>query len=45
MKQAQTLLWKGKVEATKALFTDRKGKQIQSFYRYLDKHCHRLINI
>ena len=39
MKQAQTLLWKGQVEATIALFADCKGKQAQNFCRYLDKHC------
>lgn len=44
LKQAQTLLWKGQVEATIALFTDCKGKQVQNFCRYLDKHRHRIIN-
>lgn len=32
------------VQATKALFTDCKGKQIQNFSRYLDKHRPRIIN-
>lgn len=44
LKQAQTLLWKGQVEATIALFTDCKGKQVQNFCRYLDKHRNRIIN-
>lgn len=44
LKQAQTLLWKGQVEATIALFADCKGKQAQNFCRYLDKHCDRIIN-
>ncbi len=39
LKQAQALLWKGQVKATKALFADCKGKQAQNFCRYLDKHC------
>lgn len=38
LKQAKNLLWKGKVEATIALFTDCKGKQAQNFCNYLDKH-------
>ncbi|QKQ75198.1 ISKra4 family transposase [Nostoc sp. TCL240-02] len=44
LKQAQNLLWKGQVEATIALFTDCKGKQVQNFCRYLDKHRNRIIN-
>ncbi|WDD36236.1 ISKra4 family transposase (plasmid) [Nostoc sp. UHCC 0926] len=38
LKQAQALLWKGQVEATKALFADCKSKQVQNFCGYLDKH-------
>lgn len=44
LKQAQALLWKGQVEETKALFTGCRGKQVQNSCRYLDKHCHRIIN-
>jgi hypothetical protein len=44
LKQAQTLLWKGQVEPTKALFADCKGKQAQNFCHYLDKHSDRIIN-
>ncbi len=44
LKQAQALLWKGQVEAAKALFTDCKGKQAQNFCHYLDKHSDRIIN-
>jgi hypothetical protein len=44
LKQAQALLWKGQVEATKALFTDCQGKPVQNFCRYPDKHRDRIIN-
>ncbi len=44
LKQAQTLLWKGQVEATITLFNDCKGKQVQNFCRYLNKHRARIIN-
>jgi hypothetical protein len=44
LKQAQALLWKGQVEATKALFANCKGKQAQNFCHYLDKHSDRIIN-
>ncbi len=44
LKQARALLWKGKVEATKALFVNCKGKQAKNFCDYLDKHSDRIIN-
>lgn len=44
LNQAQALLWRGQVEAAKALFADCKHKQAQNFCEYLDKHRHRIIN-
>lgn len=44
LKQAEDLLWRGQVEAAKALFVDCKLKQAQNFCQYLDKHRHRIIN-
>lgn len=44
LKQAQSLLWKGQVDATIGLFTNCKGKQAQNFCHYLDKHRDRIIN-
>jgi len=38
LKQAQSLLWKGQVDATISLFINCKGKQAQNFCHYLDKH-------
>jgi len=44
LNQAQSLLWQGQVDATKALFVDCQLKQAQNFCAYLDKHRHRIIN-
>lgn len=44
LKQAEQLLWRGKVDAAKALFTDCKRQQAHNFCHYLDKHRHRIIN-
>lgn len=44
LQQAQSLLWKGQVDATIALFTNCQGKQAQNFSHYLDKHRDRIIN-
>ena len=44
LKQVETLLWRGQVEAAIALFADCKLKQAQNFCAYLDKHRHRIIN-
>lgn len=44
LKQAEALLWKGQLEATKALLANCKGKQAQNFCHYLDKHRDRIIN-
>lgn len=44
LKQAQALLWKGQLEAARALFADCKSKQAQNFCHYLDKHSDRIIN-
>lgn len=43
-KAAEALLWLGKVEETKALFTNCPGKQVKNFLAYLNKHCSRIIN-
>ena len=44
LNQARTLLWQGKVDEAKALFTECKRKQAHNFCQYLDKHRHRIIN-
>jgi len=42
LRQAETLLWQGQVEA-KALFADCTTKQAQNFINYLE-HCDRIVN-
>jgi len=44
LRQAETLLWQGQVDAAKALFADCTTKQAQNFINYLDKHCDRIVN-
>lgn len=44
LKQAETLLWQGKVEAASPLFTPLPRKQAQNFCAYLHKHRHRIVN-
>ncbi len=44
LKTAETLLWQGKVEETKALFSNCRGKQVKNFIAYLDKHNSRIVN-
>ncbi len=44
LKQAEELLWRGQMEAAKALFVNCKLKQAQNFCQYLNKHRHRIIN-
>lgn len=44
LKQASALLWRGKVEAASALFTDYRRKQAQNFCAYLDKHRRRIVD-
>lgn len=44
LKQASALLWRGKVEAASALFTDYRRKQAQNFCTYLDKHRRRIVD-
>jgi hypothetical protein len=42
--QAESLLWKGDVEATIVLFNDCNRKQAKNFCEYLRKHQHRILN-
>lgn len=44
LKKAETLLWQGDVEATKALFANCRGKQVKNFCAYLDQHRRRIVN-
>ncbi|WP_250124877.1 ISKra4 family transposase [Chroococcidiopsis sp. CCMEE 29] len=44
LNQAETLLWQGRVEAAKALFTNCQLQPAQNFCEYLNKHRHRIIN-
>lgn len=44
LNQAETLLWRGEVEAAIALFCDCKRKQAKNFCEYLRKHQHRIVN-
>jgi len=45
LRQAETLLWQGQVDAAKALFADCTTKQAQNFINYLDKHCDRQLPV
>jgi hypothetical protein len=40
----ESLLWKGKVEETIALFSSLSKKQAENFCNYLREHCHRIID-
>lgn len=42
--QARSLLWRGNVDATVALFDDCQGHQAHCFCQYLRKHRHRIVN-
>lgn len=44
LKQAETLLWQGKVSETIELISPLKRKQAQNFCNYLENHRHRIIN-
>jgi hypothetical protein len=44
LKQAETLLWNGRLEETIALFAQLKSPQAQNFCLYLEKHRPRIIN-
>jgi len=44
LKQAETLLWQGKVSETIELISPLKRKQAQNFCNYLETHKHRIIN-
>lgn len=44
LRQAEALLWQGRVDETIALFVDMRRKQAKNFCIYLEKHRHRIIN-
>jgi hypothetical protein len=44
LNQAETLLWRGQVEAAIALFSNCQRKQAKNFCGYLLKHQHRIVN-
>ncbi len=44
LKEAESLLWSGKVDETCALFSALKKKQATNFCFYLENHRHRIIN-
>lgn len=44
IKAAETLLWQGQVEETKALFHHCRGKQVKNFIAYLIKHYSGIVN-
>ncbi len=44
LKQAEALLWQGKVEATIELFAECRLKQARNFCGYLTKHLSRIVN-
>jgi hypothetical protein len=44
LNQAETLLWKGQLEAAIALFSECQRKQAKNFCEYLRKHQHRIVN-
>lgn len=44
LKQAESLLWEGKVDETLALISPLKKKQAGNFCGYLETHRHRIIN-
>jgi hypothetical protein len=44
LNQAESLLWKGNVDATIVLFKDCNRKQAKNFCEYLRKHQHRIVN-
>ena len=44
LRQAEGLLWEGKVTEAQALFTGLRSKQAQNFSKYLERHRHRIIN-
>lgn len=44
LKAAETLLWQGQIDDTKALFNRWQGKQVKNFIAYLEKHYSRIVN-
>jgi len=44
LKAAETLLWQGQIAETQALFNNCRGKLVQNFIAYLNKHHDRIVN-
>lgn len=44
LKQAETVLWRGQVDAAIALFADYRRQQAKNFSIYLEKHRCRIVN-
>jgi hypothetical protein len=44
LKQAESLLWQGKIDETLKLISPLNKKQAQNFCNYLETHRHRIIN-
>ncbi len=44
LKEAENLLWRGKVDETITLISGMKKKQAENFCNYLKTHRHRIIN-
>ena len=44
LRKAESLLWRGQVDETQALFVNLTRKQAQNFCEYLEKHRHRIVN-
>jgi len=44
LRQVETYLWQGNVDAGKQLLVDCQRRQARNFCTYLDKHRHRIVN-
>lgn len=44
LKQAEALLWHGRVDEASQLFDGLKRPTARNFQAYLSKHCHRIVN-
>ncbi len=44
LRKAESLLWRGQVDETQALFANMTHKQAHNFCDYLEKHRHRIVN-
>jgi len=45
LRQAETLLWQGQIDAAKALFMIAPLNKLRNFINYLDKHCDRIVPV